>query len=328
MFGFRECEPCSELKRTPEEILAYDALPYALRPRRAATHTPAVVDDYVGRVANYVRFFGVPRAQLPWAPEDQVAFFEAMEDQMPLSELVAHATAFNSYHISNGFEPPRSVELRVLLRRLRKAQRKARQKATPFTIEQVRAMADVAALRKDLIGSRDRALILNHVASAMRPEEFGAIRWVDIDGLEGRGAIRIRIPQSKGDQAGYGQSVTIVARPRNPHCPVHALREWRKENHGKYVFCRLTSNYEVGEHQLINTEINRIIQAYADVLRIPGKISGYSSRRGCATIASNNGASLEAIRRHLRHKRRETTQGYIDELPLPEHLCITAVVMG
>lgn len=46
--------------------------------------------------------------------------------------------------------------------------------------------------------------------------------------------------------------------------------------------------------------------------------SAHSLRRGCATALARAGVPLGTIQRHLRHKRSDTTQGYIDRLSLDE----------
>jgi integrase len=86
----------------------------------------------------------------------------------------------------------------------------------------IRAM--VETLDDDLKGKRDRALILLGFAGAFRRSELVALTIATVqftnDGLV------VRLPHSKTDQEGQGETKGIPYGSTPSTCPVRALRAW------------------------------------------------------------------------------------------------------
>ena len=62
--------------------------------------------------------------------------------------------------------------------------------------------------------------------------------------------------------------------------------------------------------QLSDKSINDVVKRHALLAGIPKAITAHSMRHTCATVAIDNGAPLEKVQRHLRHKDPKTTMRY------------------
>ena len=96
----------------------------------------------------------------------------------------------------------------------------------PLLIEDIRAMADVAAEVTDddkpmpNRRCRDVALLLFMFRSAMRCNEVARLLWSDLT-FDKRGVVEL-IRQSKTDKESKGQTIALP-RLDGPHCPVAKL---------------------------------------------------------------------------------------------------------
>ena len=84
----------------------------------------------------------------------------------------------------------------------------------------LRLMADTIDTTT-LAGLRDRALLLYGFAGAFRRSELVGLNVEDLE-AHPRGQL-VSIHHSKTDQAGFGQTVAVLAQPGSPWCPVAAL---------------------------------------------------------------------------------------------------------
>jgi integrase len=82
----------------------------------------------------------------------------------------------------------------------------------------------LAPIGDDLVGLRDRALLLVGFAGALRRSELAAIRVEHLEARE-RG-MRLTLPRSKGDRTGSGVPVAFPYGTTDL-CPVRALRRWQ-----------------------------------------------------------------------------------------------------
>jgi len=84
----------------------------------------------------------------------------------------------------------------------------------------------LAACPKNLLGLRDRALILIGFAGAFRRSELCAMTVSDL--CFSASGLVITLPRSKADQVQAGEKVAIVFGEHKDTCPIRALRRWLK----------------------------------------------------------------------------------------------------
>lgn len=154
--------------------------------------------------------------------------------------------------------------------------------------------------------ARDRAMVLVAFGAALRRSEVVALDLADIE-MEARG-VRVTIRRSKADQIGAG-AVRAIAGALGGLVRTH-LREWlalRGDVPGP-LFGPLIGGVPQRLHDQV---VNRVVATAARDARLPGRWSSHSLRSGLITSASQTGAGLAAIAQHARHKRIDTTLGYI-----------------
>jgi integrase len=89
-----------------------------------------------------------------------------------------------------------------------------------------RASAQVATMRTDLVGLRDRALLLIGFSGAFRRSELVALDVADVE--VGEDGITVTLRRSKTEQEDAGRKVGIPGSRRAETCPARALRAWRE----------------------------------------------------------------------------------------------------
>ena len=196
-------------------------------------------------------------------------------------------------------------------------------KKKPITINQIRIMD----FPKGVLGLRDKALLLLGFATGMRRTELAAVRKEQIEVTEY--GLRIRIPRSKSDQLGDGDSVDVIkaAMGRNQkHCPVKNVQEWMVENPFNHLFARIRRVNTSGGYRkskmlsepnrfidrpLDGNGVYRIVKMYgAQVGLAPEDLGGHSLRAGCATYLLEKEVPPAAVQKQMRHKSFNTTQQY------------------
>lgn len=192
---------------------------------------------------------------------------------------------------------------------------KPAEKAKPLSAEQLTKITDVLKQQKSIANIRNNALLQAGFFGAFRRSELIALRWEHIT-LVPQG-MEILIPRSKTDQEGIGE---VIALPYGNRllCPVSALNEWHSQLSSPSsgpVFCRLLKNQTPTPQALTAQSINNIIKSVVKTCQFPDpeNYSGHSLRRGFATTASQQGATLGSIMRQGRWRNETTVYGYIQE---------------
>jgi integrase len=192
----------------------------------------------------------------------------------------------------------------------------------------------LATLPDNLAGIRDRALLLLGFAGALRRNELAGVEasarpragWIEETG-EG---LVIHLASSKGDQEGEGQVVGVPFGSHPETCPVRALRSWLKASQITEgpIFRQINRHGRVGDASLCDHSVAFIIKraivagqigvgATEDEAAVTARrFAGHSLRSGLATSAAANDTPGHLIQRQLRHKKFDTTVGYIQEAEL------------
>ena len=235
-----------------------------------------------------------------------------------VSTIERRVASISSVHLAAGFATPAPAggEVREILaglrRRLGKAPRHAK---APLEVDELRRM--LATAPPDLLGVRDRAILLLGFASGLRRSELAALSLSDVE-VERQG-VRLVVARSKTDQEGAGRQIGVHRGARAATCPVRAVEAWIVER-GRWpgpLFCRLVRRradrgVTVERARLSGAAVGAVVKAAA--LRAgldPARFGGHSLRAGLATVAAAGGAGELAIMSRTGHRSAEMVRRYI-----------------
>ena len=189
----------------------------------------------------------------------------------------------------------------------------------PLVADDIRGMlATVPA--STIAGLRDRALILLGFASALRRSELMGLDAGRIGSGTGyieltSQGILVHLVRSKTDQEGQGQLVGVARGRHKATCPVLAVQAWIQAaatQAGTPLFRAVNRYGRAGATRLSDRAAVDMLKRVAAAAGIdPERVAGHSLRSGHATTAAQAGAAEDTIQRQLRHKKADTTRGYI-----------------
>jgi site-specific recombinase XerD len=262
-----------------------------------------------------------------------LAYLTAHASVHKVNTLQRRLVAIRECHRYAGFDlDTTSVQFRDVWRGIRREEGRARPitKKAPLNTPTLRRA--IRSLPDNLIGCRDRALLLIGFAAGLRRAELatlevtpraGAPGWIEVmpEGLA------IRLAYSKTDQEAIGDTVGVPYGAAADFCPVRAYQAWLKmsEITDGPVFRPVTRHGKLVDVGLKPAAIAIIVKRAIVTAAIAEghsqeegegmaeAFSGHSLRAGHATSAAQNDAPAHAIQRQLRHKSFNTTAGYIRE---------------
>src|SRR3954470_7552764 len=180
----------------------------------------------------------------------------------------------------------------------------------------------VATLGTDMIGIRDRALLLLGSAGASRRSELVA---VDVDAADaaraghieiGRAGITVRLMRSKTDQEGQGQAFGIPFGAKPATCPVRVVQAWIKAAgiQSGPLFRSVNRHGQVSADRLSDKGVALVVKRCAEAAGLdPAKFAGHSLRAGLATSAAMAGVEERVIMSQTRHRSTTMVRRYIRE---------------
>ncbi|MEO6476743.1 site-specific integrase [Luteolibacter sp.] len=256
---------------------------------------------------------------LPSTSAALVHFLTEHAEGFSMATVERRAAAISWAHRKAGFlgeENPRSAAVVVeCFRLLRRRYRETKQKqARELSTELARALVDESRADKNTtLGLRDRALLLIGFAGAFRRSELVRIT---VEDLEWRTqGVEITVRWSKTDQEGRGM-VKYITRGQVPvTCPVATLKGWLDISGIKEgpIFRRVFKDGSVGKTGLSDKTVSDIIKSRTKSLGLEDwdDFSPHSLRSGFASVAAENGASLQAIKGQGGWKSERTAMRYI-----------------
>ena len=262
-----------------------------------------------------IRHFLHSGGLLPATPDLIIVYLQQFAVSLNSRTLTRRLTAIKHWHTCQGFtDPTAHLLVRKVLTGIKNIHGRPKDKAPALQIEQLVTMANFLSNRGKLIDLRNNALLQTGFFGAFRRSELAAIYFEHVtfvpEGME------ILIPRSKTDQSGEG---LVCAIPYGDKilCPVTAMKTWcEKANiiHGP-IFCRITKAENLIPFAIDAHHINIIIKNIAEDCNLPNaeRFSSHSLRRGFATTASQQGASLVSIMQQGRWKHTGTALGYMEE---------------
>jgi integrase len=306
------------------QAFAHQARQYADQSR--ATNTRRAYASDVRAFANWCEARG--EASLPASPAAVLSYLIDHATTLKVVTLQRRLAAIREQHAAAGFElDTSSAAFRDTWRGIKRTHGQPAAKKRPLmTVDLRRA---VATLPDTLAGKRDRALILVGFAAALRRSELVGLEVSRRDGgawVEERpDGLVVHLARSKTDQSGEGSEIGVPYGSSMETCPVRSYRTWIMAARLKDgpAFRPIDRHGRIGAEAVTDRAVARIVQRTVEAAalaeghppeearRLATAYAGHSLRSGLATSAAANDAPGHAIQRQLRHKRFDTTSGYI-----------------
>jgi len=224
------------------------------------------------------------------SPGDLATFVEFEAEQRSTATIRRRVASISSLLKLNNYpDPTRAPEVILALKRIHRQKGRAQKQAYPLTKDILNKL--LAVTTDDLIGARDRVMLLLGYNTMRRRSELCNFRFEDIESLPlGRTAIRLRF--SKTDQFGEGKLL-----PVSPEV-IAAITDWQQTS-GVETGCiirEVTKKGSIKQHMRPGSISIRLkalqLNAHLD---LPEALSGHSFRVGAAIDLLEAGESLEKI---------------------------------
>lgn len=214
--------------------------------------------------------------------------------------------------------PSLDERVRMTIRGIRRVIGTARRRKTPSTADVTARMA--SRTTDDLVGRRDRALLLLGFAGAFRRTELVGLNVEDVRFV--REGLVVEVKRSKTDQEAHGESVAILK--GRLFCPVAALRLWLDASRITKgpIFRAISREGALSHSRMSDRAVTLIVKRYA-ILSGMSEInfSAHSLRSGFLTSAAANGASIFKMMDLSRHKSIDSLRTYIRDADLFRDQC-------
>ncbi len=226
-----------------------------------------------------------------------------------VSTIDQRAAAIACAHRALGHDAPTSrEEVRAVLTGIRNTLGRRPDKKQALTADLVAKVVRKIAL--DLVGLRDRAMILLCFGAALRRSELVGLDVGQVDFH--RKGLLLRLGRTKTDQAGEGRTVAV---PDGKLKVPDAVEAWIKgASIAAGPLFRGCDRGRLATAALSDGQFARILKTRCAAAGLdPAAFSGHSCRRGFATTAGDLGADLRLTANHMRHAKLETTMGYMED---------------
>lgn len=250
---------------------------------------------------------------LPASPDTVINYLVALADDHKVSTLERRIASISQAHQAAGLTSPASdMKVRILMQGIRREKGTAQNGKAPAVTADIKAM--VSALSDNLLGIRDRALLLVGFAGGFRRSELVAL---DVEDLEfKREGLVITLRRSKTDQEGEGRRIGIPYGSNYETCPVRSVQNWIDQSgiSSGPVFRSVNRHGNLQTGRLSDKAVALVVKRCAEAAGLDAsKYSGHSLRAGLATSAAAAGASERAIMNQTGHRSRAMVRKYIRE---------------
>lgn len=263
------------------------------------------------------------------------AYLVSKAEDLSIATLSRRLCAIREAHRYAGHKLETSdVAFRDIWRGIRRSKGKPPKAKSPIMTSQLREI--IASIPENTLqGLRDRALILIGFAGALRRSELSCLH-IEPTGIQKQAprkslikttheGLIILLSHSKTDQEAGGQTIGIPKGSSPQTCPVRAYEAYVRASAlpPGPLFRSINRHGHLSQKPLSDKAVALIIKRH--VLKLAqnkgmtkeqaeswaSNVSGHSLRSGLATSAAANDTPGHIIQKHLRHKRFETTVGYI-----------------
>jgi len=248
---------------------------------------------------------------LPAAPETVAAYIAECASRLKVGSIQRRLNAIAEAHKATGLDSPTAAGMvRNTLKGIRRTLGTAARQKAPTLTDDIRAMVD--ATDADLIGVRDRALILLGFAGAFRRSELVGLDVEDC--TFGKDGLTVTLRRSKTDQDGQGRKVGIPYGSNPETCPVRTLQTWLEQAGigAGPLFRSINRHGQIRAGRLSGIDVARVVKKLAERAGLDGaKFAGHSLRAGHATAAAIAGASERSIMNQTGHRNVQMVRRYI-----------------
>ena len=247
----------------------------------------------------------------PASPETVALYLTALSSTHKVSTLTRRLSAISQAHRTAGLpSPAEQAPVRLVMAGIRRTRGTAATAKRPVLVADLQAM--LSLIPDNLIGLRDRTLLLIGFSGAFRRSELVALNCEDLS--ETADGLTILIRRSKTDQEAAGRKVAIPRGREATTCPLRALAAWRAAAaiESGPVFLRVNRHGQILRQRLSAQAVAIVVKRWAAVLGFDEKeFAGHSLRAGLATAAAIAGKSERAIMNQTGHRSTATLRRYI-----------------
>lgn len=303
-----------ELITLPDEPILRNDKPLITIPFSNPYITAATSQNTRRAYQSDIRHFERWGGTLPTQTDMILAYLQAFAKTLNPRTLSRRLTALKNWHVYQGFpDPTQHPSVSKTLIGIMRTHGKPKKKAPPLLPEYLYKMVTYLHEKRTLRAFRDSALLQLAFFGAFRRSEIVAICYEHVEWKDQ--GVDILIPHSKTDQTHEGR-YCAVPYGNEQLCPVRALKQWLDRSGIKQgaIFRRIHSDGHLDKAPLVPLSVSKILKKRALDVAIPEaeNFSSHSLRRGLATSASRDGASLPAIMRQGRWKNVNTVVEYIE----------------
>ena len=249
---------------------------------------------------------------LPASPAT-VALYAAnmVREGLKASSIQRAVAAIAHAHKLGGHpSPTQAVAVRETLAGIRRQLGVAPSRKAPVLVSDIQRM--VASMPSDMLGIRDRAVMLLGFVGAFRRAELAALDVADVVFTD-RGML-VTVRRSKTDQEGEGTIKGIPFAADADTCPVRALRAWMLAAGitAGALFRGVDRWGHVAEERMSDRAVARTVQRAAELVGLDAsRFAGHSLRAGFVTSAHLAGKAEADIMRQTGHRSVRVFRGYI-----------------
>lgn len=247
----------------------------------------------------------------PASSETVALYLTALSRSHKVSTLTRRISAISQAHQTAGFpSPTEESSVRLVMAGIRRSLGTSAEAKRPVLVPDLQAM--VSAIPHNVIGLRDRALLLIGFSGAFRRSELVALDWEDL--AETADGLVITIRRSKTDQEAEGRKIAIPRGREESTCPLGALSLWctAAGSESGPVFLRVNRHGQILRQRLSAEAVAIVVKRWVGRIGYEeGEFAGHSLRSGLATAAAIAGKSERAIMNQTGHRSTSTVRRYI-----------------
>jgi site-specific recombinase XerD len=251
------------------------------------------------------------QSPLPAASETVASYIAGCADHLKVGSIQRRLNAIAEAHKAVGLESPTHSPIVVnTMKGIRRTKGTGAVQKAPALTDDIRAMLDTTDA--ELIGQRDRALILLGFAGAFRRSELVGLDVEDC--AFGKDGLTVTLRRSKTDQQGVGRKIGIPYGSNPETCPVRTVQNWLEHvgiTSGP-LFRSINRHRQLQAGRLSGIDVARILKKLAQRVGLDAaKYAGHSLRAGHATSAAIAGASERSIMLQTGHRSVQMVRRYI-----------------
>jgi integrase len=247
----------------------------------------------------------------PASPHTVALYLTALSGIHKVSTLTRRLSAISQAHQTAGYpSPTEESPLRLVMAGIRRSLGTAAEAKRPLLVPDLQAM--VNAIPDNLIGLRDRALLLIGFSGAFRRSELVALDCEDL--AETADGLVITLRRSKTDQEAEGRKVAIPRGREESTCALRTLSLWRAAAgiESGPIFLPVNRHGQILRKRLSAEAVAIVVKRWAGRIGYKeDEFAGHSLRSGLATAAAIAGKSERAIMNQTGHRSTATVRRYI-----------------